>query len=640
MHEPGCLPRCWRAICVIALFAAALLPSTLSAQRTSRPPAYRSAQLPAIQLDEPGATSQRPNEGEADALRLDSATEPEVIEAETLPPNYQVPLRQSADGLVIHAEDGLISLAARGASVSDVITALAELQGLNVITQDSVTGTLNTTLNRVPIQDALDVILDMTGHTWTRNKNIILVTSVAQSTRLSPESQGRQVELFELDYVSATDVSAVVTNMLSAVGSASMVESAEDDSRRTQELLVVEDLPRYLNTVREYIRQADVPPRQVTIEAYILKVDLSDDMRHGVNFDHLFDMSSNMFQLEGRGFGSASASQGFFVNLSGGNLTAMIEMLETATDAKTLAAPKIRVLNGQTARMQVGEQLGFRVTTITETAATETVEFLDVGVVLEVTPRIARDGTVVMSVRPEVSSGQVNAATGLPEEETTELETDVMFRDNQAFIIGGLIQEVDTETQAKIPWFGDWNHIGRVFQRREKNKSRSEIIIALLPRVMPFDPMTEEQYQVETERARTPLLQGALEEYPRPWEPQLRDAIENPITYAPRSWKNWLHRPNCRQECCRDIPGPKPAFQAGEPTPAESVPIPDDIDSSASHSRLPPPVYTARRPNRLPPIKSIHVTRLPPPVNVRPASAETQSTSPIIRRTTPGTIFR
>ena len=576
MHKPGSTPGRWRTVQVIVLVAIALLANSISAQRSSPRSADGVAQTPP-------ATGTTPSTAEP----FNAA----VPQTEVL----QVPLRRAGDGLIIHTEDGLISLAARGASVTDVLTALAELQGLNVITQETVTGTLNTTLNHVPIQDALDVILEMTGHTWTRQKNIILVTSVAQASTLSPGSQGRQVEVFALDFVAATDVNTVVANMLSPVGTVSVVESAIDDNRRTQELLIVEDIPRYLATIRNYVRQHDVPPRQVMVEAYILQVDLTDDMRHGVNFDHLFDLSSNMFQLEGRGFGSATASQGFFVNLSGGNLTAMIEMLETATDAKTLASPKIRVLNGQTARLQVGEQLGFRVTTVTETAATETVQFLDVGVVLEVTPRIASDGTVIMRVQPEVSSGQVNAATGLPQEETTELQTDVMFRDNQAFVIGGLIQEVDSDTQGKIPWLGDWRHIGRIFQRREVNKRRTEIIIALLPRVMPFDPLTHQRYQIETERATTPLLQGPLHEYPRPWEPQLPDAVDNPPVYPPPPWVHWGRRKSAHT---------KGGDSDGLPVPEPPVPSPEQIFSPNTY-------YTSRRPHRTPPTGALRMTRLP-----------------------------
>jgi type II secretory pathway component GspD/PulD (secretin) len=498
------------------------------AQAPLNGPEFTPAQLPPSASTEPSSRS-----GEARFLssqRASNAPTREAIaplEQENLQ-EYTVPMRQPSDGMVLESEDGLISLVARDASLRDVLTALAETQGLNLITEESVDAQINTTLHRVPFRDVLDVILSTSGYTWVRNRNVIQVTNISNSKKLAPETQGRQVEVFQLDFVSATDVNSVVQTMLSPAGSSNVIESSPEDNRRTQEILVVQDLPGYLENIRNYLDKHDVPPRQVLVEAYILKVELSDDMRHGVNFDHVFNMSNNLFRIESRGLANAATTQGFMVHLSGGNLAAVVEMLENTTDAKTLASPKIRVLNGQTARIQVGEQLGFRVTTTTETSTTESVEFLDVGVVLEVTPRIGSDGTVVMRVSPEVSSGRVNPTTGLPEEETTELQTDVMFRDNQAYVIGGLIQEADVDVRRKLPWLGDLKHLGHLFQRSEVLKRRSEVIVALLPRVMPFDPETNDELLLETDRSMTPLLYGPLIEYPRPWEAQLPHVVRNP----------------------------------------------------------------------------------------------------------------
>lgn len=516
------------------------------------------------------------------------------------PLDYTVPLRRPADEMVLESEDGLISLVARNASLQDVLTALAETQGLNLITQESVVGQINTTLNRVPFEDVLDVILSTGGFTWVRNRNVIQVTSVSDAQNLAPETQGRLVEVFQLDYVSATDVSGVVQTMLSPAGSVTVVESSDKDNRRTQEILVVQDLGGYVENIRNYIRRHDVPPRQVLIEAYILKIELGDDCRHGVNFDHLFRVAnSNLFEIETQGFANPAASPGFIVNLSGGNLGAVVEMLESTTDAKTLASPKIRVLNGQTARIQVGEQLGFRVTTTTETSTTESVEFLDVGVVLEVTPRIGSDGTVIMRVKPEVSSGQVNPNTGLPEEETTELETDVMFHDNQAYVIGGLIQETDTDTRTKLPWLGDLKYVGHLFQRAEVVKQRSEVIVALLPRIMPFDPVTNNNLLEATERATTPLFHGALHEYPRPWEAQLPHVVKNP---------NFLRLPPTieysEHKEFRDF-APEPI-----PTPVDDVRSADFLIPTPLH--IGPPPESVREQSGAPrTIRTSRITRLP-----------------------------
>jgi type II secretory pathway component GspD/PulD (secretin) len=245
-----------------------------------------------------------------------------------------------------------------------------------------------------------------------------------------------------------------------------------------------------------------------------------------VNFEHLFQVVNNDVTLKLRGMANPLAPQAFFIDIAGANLTALIEILKTTTDAKTLASPRVVVLNGQEARIQIGEKLGYRVTRVTETAAVEDVEFLDTGVVLTVTPRISRNGQVLMRVSPEVSSGEV--VDGLPEEETTSVATDVLLGDGQGIVIGGLIQEKDSNIQSKIPWVGDVWLLGTLFQRRQIEKTRSEVIVALVPRVLPYHDEYALRDQCDTHRAATPLLEGPLCRHPRPWEPRLPDTINNP----------------------------------------------------------------------------------------------------------------
>jgi type II secretory pathway component GspD/PulD (secretin) len=457
-----------------------------------------------------------------------SANAPDTHGART----FHVPLANSPDSRVaVRQQHGKISLVVRDATLNEVLTRLAETHGFNIVTAEQLTTKLTITLDGVPLDDAMDAVLSVAGYTWIRKNNIVFVTSVSSETKVPAEMQDRRVEVFHLDYASAADLQPVVTGMLSPVGNAYVLSASEDDNRKTRDSIVVEDLPSYLNDIRQFIMQMDIPPRQVLIEAHVLSVDLGDDHKHGVNFEHLFDLSSNGVTLETKGFANDSSPRAFFVNLSGGHLTALLECLKTTTDAKTLASPRIVVVNGQTARIQVGEQLGFRVTTTTETVTSESVEFLDVGVVLKVTPRISQTDVVTMRVSPEVSQGEINPNTGLPEESTTELETDVALASGQGLVIGGLIQELDTDLQSKIPLFGDLHIVGKLFQRREANKMRREIVIALIPRVIPYDPLYQERATAAYMSATSPLLCGPLEPCLRPWEPCLPDANDNPYLW-------------------------------------------------------------------------------------------------------------
>jgi type II secretory pathway component GspD/PulD (secretin) len=439
-----------------------------------------------------------------------------------------IPLAGMPPEVRVDSQNGLVSIVVRSAALNEVLGVLASQLGINIVTAEDITARVSVTLNKVPFEEAMTHILSVAGYTWARQGNVLIVTSVAAGATVAPQAQAREVHVFSLDYVSASDIDMVIQGLLSPAGQSFVTESADTDSRKCQELVVVEDLPSYLDRVEQYIRQVDVPPRQVLIEAHVLAVELEDDAKHGVNLEYL-DLRNPSFTLRTQGFADVAKfatglGPAFFFNVAATDVNALIEALETTTDAKTLATPKVLALNGQRARIQIGEKLGYRVTTTTQTSSLESVDFLDVGVLLEVTPWITQDNQVMMYVKPEVSTGKINPATELPDEDTTEVETAVMLPDGFGMVIGGLIQEEDLEIQNKIPIVGDLWLVGRLFQHREIERKRTEIIITLVPHVVPYQPTRQQLECDQFHKADTPLTYGPLRQNPRPFEPRFPDA--------------------------------------------------------------------------------------------------------------------
>lgn len=436
---------------------------------------------------------------------------------------------QPLNDAVIEHNEGNISLMVRDASLRQVVALIAETQNLNLVFATPADIPVTASFNNIPWQQVLDSLLAASGHAWTSHQGVITVTSVSNAGTLSAAAGGRRVEVIELDFASAVDIDQAVKGLLSPVGQSWIMETASDDNRRTREAIVVVDYPQNLAQIQEYICRADQPPRQVLIEANILQVELASDCRSGVNWDAL-STSINGNELNWRtvGFANAANTSAFFFEATGGAVESLIELVQNTTDAKTLASPKVLVVSGQEARMQVGEQLGFRVQTFTQTSTLEEVQFLDVGVVLSVTPRITRDGRVLMRIKPEVSQGQVDPETGLPSEETTEVETDILLSNGQGMVIGGLIQEKDSNIQSKVPWLGDLPYIGILFQRRLIEKQRSEIIVTLVPHVQPYDPIVAERNAHGYMRTVDRLTKGPLDINYRPYEAMLPDTFRNP----------------------------------------------------------------------------------------------------------------
>jgi len=441
----------------------------------------------------------------------------------------KIPLARSIppDAVQVDPQSGLVTVCIRDAPLDQVLAILAEQQGLNVVCAQDVTSRISITIRNAPFEEAVGAILSVAGYTARRHGDFLLITSVAAEGRASPEAQGREIRVLVLDYVTASDADTVVRGLLSPVGQSFVTSSDEQDFRKTQEVIVVEDLLAYLSRIEETVRQLDVPPRQVLIEAYVLAVEPEDDLAHGINFSYLRE-SHPAITLQTTGFAAADASPAMIFDLATDELGALLECLKTSRDAKTLASPKVFALNGQQARIQIGQQLGYRVTTTTQTSTMENVDFLEVGVILTVTPQITPNNCVLMKVKPVVSTGQINPDTELPEEETTEVETSLILRDDHGIVIGGLIQEEDIETQQKVPFIGDLWLVGRLFQRRQVDRKRTEIIVALIPHIVPYHPECAARESEQFLRATTPLLDGPLRPYPRPFEATLPDASQRP----------------------------------------------------------------------------------------------------------------
>jgi hypothetical protein len=274
----------------------------------------------------------------------------------------------------------------------------------------------------------------------------------------------------------------------------------------------------------------------VLLEAHIFQVNLKDTTEHGINLNALLRAAGSNINIESTGLASATASPAFLATVEGGDFGTVIECLQSTTDSKTLGSPRLLVLNGQEAMFHVGDDIGYQGSqTTTETSTFQNVQFLEVGVVLRIVPQISSDRQrVLLHIEPEVSSGQINSTTNVPDKSTTELKTDIMLNNGQGMVIGGLIKETDLVSQTKIPYLGNVRGIGWFFRRTTRTKERAEIIIAVLPRVQPYEPEWQAYEQGDLVKSGVPLFHGPLHRNARPWDPVLPDGYRVGVPLFPR----------------------------------------------------------------------------------------------------------
>ena len=247
--------------------------------------------------------------------------------------------------------------------VRTVFELLHKGYGLNIIVAPGVTGTVTANVAGLSPEQALRSVVKMCNLATQTDGDVTLVYPADSLPR-----DARQLRVFPLDFARAEVIEATIQGILSPVGSAYTSSVDELDNRKARESVVVIDIPEVLEQVDYYIAQIDQPPRQVLIEARVLEIELRDNYEHGINFEQLFggDLRVGAIQL-GDNL-ATSTNPVFFADINGSELDAVLTMLETTTDAKTLATPQVMVINGQHAKIQVGQQLGFAVATVTQTS--------------------------------------------------------------------------------------------------------------------------------------------------------------------------------------------------------------------------------------------------------------------------------
>lgn len=390
----------------------------------------------------------------------------------------------NTDRASIQKQGDLVTLVATDADVRDILRMIAEYHKLNLVIGPEVMGMVTVSIRGARLDEVLDAILGVAGFQWHRSGNLLYVTSSESEILLDPKVQGRRLQVYPLNYVSAQDLEPIVNRLLSPIGKVFTSEADAVDQLKTRELLIVEDIEASHERIAQYIAQIDIPPRQVLVEAHVLQIDLNDEDRCGINLRAIARLSGARVTLEGTDFANdAPEGPSLAFRIAAQDVGYLIEAIHVNTNSRTLASPKVSVVNRQTAKVQIGQRLPYAVSTTTQTATIQNVQFLDVGIVLEVTPVITQDGNILMTVLPKVSGGRITES-GFPEEDTTQVSTTVLMPNGSGLVIGGLIRETDSQTTAVVPKLGKIPVIKYLFNKRSAENRRNELVVALVTHII------------------------------------------------------------------------------------------------------------------------------------------------------------
>jgi type IV pilus assembly protein PilQ len=481
---------------------------------------------------------------ETDAQSEDDGAPAATPRGTPSPNGTPVPLTEPE---VAVAPAGTVTLNVVDLPLATVLRVLALETRRNIIATPGVSGTVTASLHDVTFEEALDAILLANNAGYRTSGKFIYVYTLEELAHLAENENPPISRVFRLSYIPAKEAEAAIKPVLSERGSVTVsldpevglspgAESAGGESPAGANYIVVYDRPANVAQAERIIRELDVRPLQVLVEATVLSCQLDDENALGVDFTLLGGVdlellgstsaaiqNVNVGALPQDRFGNfnSSVTTPFTDNVPDGGMrlgiikdhvAVFIEALERVTDTVVLANPKVLALNKQKGQVIVGRRDGYLTTTVTETQAIQTVEFLETGTQLFFRPFIGQDGFVRMELHPEDSIGGLNASN-LPFEQTTEVTTNVIVKDGQTILIGGMFREVDSDTRAQIPLLGNIPGVGALFQSRQDRLGRQEVMILLTVHVVKdFDAYAEEGRTLleSAERQRVAAREGQM----------------------------------------------------------------------------------------------------------------------------------
>ena len=439
---------------------------------------------------------------------------------------------------------GLIEVHVRDANIAAVLEMLSYQARANIVATRSVAGTVSANLYGLTLREALDAILKPNNYAYCQVDNTIYVGTHDEIARHLPPPE---TCVMRLKYITADEALTAVEAVLSDDGevfgsgaddtqTASSEDSMSVSGSAGGDYLIVTDYPDKLREVERLLAVVDVRPQQVLIEATILRATLNEDnefgidftLLNGVDFQNVASRSATATNLTtgdippekfeattmnlNTNFLNGFPNGGFTFGIIRNNIATFVRALEEVTDVAVVANPKIIALNKQESEVIVGRRDGYLTTTVTETAAVQTVEFLETGTQVRLKPAINADGTVRLAIHPKDSNGGLTAAN-LPFEETTEAEAQIMVDDGHTVLIGGLFRERTVHSKGQVPIVGNIPILGLLAQRGTDTTVREEVIILLTVHVLKETQDEQDRFtelREDIERVRVGMRRGLL----------------------------------------------------------------------------------------------------------------------------------
>jgi type IV pilus assembly protein PilQ len=409
-------------------------------------------------------------------------------------------------------EGAPISLNFQEISVRTVLQIIADYNGFNLVTSDSVDGDITLRLDGVPWDQALDIILKVKGLDKRMEGNILLVApgdeiAAREARELKAKKQVAELaplysEYLQINYAKATEIASLLkgeSSMLSARGSISVDE-------RTNTLLL-RDTNESITNIKRLIEILDIPVKQVIIESRIVTVkdNVSEELGVRWGFSDQQGNDGTSGTLNGaQNIGNASipsmddrlnvnlpvsspaGSIAFHIaRLTDGTIIDLeLSALERENKGEVIASPRITTANQKTAYIEQGTEIPY---VQSASSGATAVTFKKAVLSLEVTPQITPDNRIILDliITQDSRGDTVSTATGQAVAiDTQEIGTQVLVDNGETIVLGGIYQQSTVNSESKVPLLGDIPYVGRLFKTTSDFSEKKELLIFVTPKVV------------------------------------------------------------------------------------------------------------------------------------------------------------
>lgn len=373
--------------------------------------------------------------------------------------------------------DGNISISVQSTDLSEVYEMLSMEGNVNILLGSGVSGDVSVNLYDVTIEEAIRSIATAAGFAveYTNGHYYIMPHDEAGKEHVGGITD---LKTYRVQYTDPEQIADILNKHLSRYGKITALSE--------RRLLVVEDLPDFLSRIEVLLHELDRQPKQILIEARVMEVALDDTETFGIDWNRMFTLDKDTKDPTDISFGiqglATPGSPGFFFSLINPNITAALNALDAKGRVRTLSTPKLLALEHEEAEVIIGDRTGYLVTTTINQVTTESVAFLESGVILRVKSFVDQSGKIKMEIHPEVSTATVN--NNIPSLSTTEVTTNFLADDGQTIFIAGLMRNSTSKRREGVPVLSDVPLIGKAFSNSEDITINTETVVMITPHIV------------------------------------------------------------------------------------------------------------------------------------------------------------